>query len=127
MSRRHPVRFLSATRPRLEGSSPVDATTPLGGLVEYVLSLAGNRLKTRRSRRNERTSRGIREGMANPGAPPRVAMLIYPGVAPLDVASRWQVFGVANFHKQEVHDVVTVAPAAEPVPNHLILLSCPRA
>ena len=29
--------------------------------------------------------------------PRRIAMLIYPGVAPLDVAGPLQVFGVANF------------------------------
>jgi transcriptional regulator GlxA family with amidase domain len=49
-----------------------------------------------------------------------VAMLIYPGVAPLDVAGPLQVFGVANFlRKQKLYDVVTVAPTAEPVPTPL--------
>lgn len=48
----------------------------------------------------------------------RVAMLIYPGVAPLDVAGPLQVFGVANsLRKQKLYDVITVAPTAEPVPT----------
>ncbi|MGH7092247.1 MAG: GlxA family transcriptional regulator [Stellaceae bacterium] len=47
-------------------------------------------------------------------------MLIYPGVAPLDVAGPLQVFGVANFlRKRKLYDVVTVAPTAEPVPTPL--------
>ena len=47
-------------------------------------------------------------------------MLIYPGVAPLDVAGPLQVFGVANFlRKQKLYDVITVAPTAEPVPTPL--------
>ena len=47
-----------------------------------------------------------------------VAMLIYPGVAPLDVAGPLQVFGVANFlRKQKLYDVVTVAPTDAPVPT----------
>lgn len=50
----------------------------------------------------------------------RVAMLIYPGVAPLDVAGPLQVFGVANFlRQQKLYDVITVAPTAEPVPTPL--------
>jgi transcriptional regulator GlxA family with amidase domain len=50
--------------------------------------------------------------------PRRVAMLIYPGVAPLDVAGPLQVFGVANFLcNQKLYDVVCVAPTAEPVPT----------
>ena len=49
-------------------------------------------------------------------APRRMAMLIYPGVAPLDVAGPLQVFGVANFlSKQKLYDVVTVAPTADPI------------
>lgn len=43
-------------------------------------------------------------------------MLIYPGVAPLDVAGPLQVFGVANFLKGEkLYDVITVAPGGDPV------------
>lgn len=50
--------------------------------------------------------------------PRRVAMLIYPGIAPLDVAGPLQVFGVANFlRKQKLYDVSTVAQSAEPVPT----------
>ena len=45
-------------------------------------------------------------------------MLIYPGVAPLDVAGPLQVFGVSNFlAKQKLYDVVTVAPTSAPVPT----------
>lgn len=55
-----------------------------------------------------------------PAAPRRIAMLIYPGVAPLDVAGPLQVFGVANFLKRrKLYDVVTVAPSAAPVPTPL--------
>ncbi|HVB66970.1 MAG TPA: GlxA family transcriptional regulator [Acetobacteraceae bacterium] len=51
-------------------------------------------------------------------APRGVAMLIYPGVAPLDVAGPLQVFGVANhLSKRKLYDVVTVAPTADPVPT----------
>lgn len=50
----------------------------------------------------------------------RIAMLIYPGVAPLDVAGPLQVFGVANFLKrQKLYDVITVAPGGDPVPTPL--------
>jgi transcriptional regulator GlxA family with amidase domain len=60
------------------------------------------------------------ETTANRGAARCVAMLIYPGVAPLDVAGPLQVFGVANFlRQQKLYDVVTVAPTAEPVPTPL--------
>ena len=47
-------------------------------------------------------------------------MLIYPGVAPLDVAGPLEVFGVANFlQKRKLYDVITVAPTADPVPTPL--------
>lgn len=47
-------------------------------------------------------------------------MLIYPGVAPLDVAGPLQGFGVSNFlAKRKLYDVVTVAPSASPVPTPL--------
>lgn len=50
--------------------------------------------------------------------PRRIVMLIYPGVAPLDVAGPLQVFGVANFlRKQKLYDILTVAPTADPVPT----------
>src|SRR5690242_10546365 len=50
--------------------------------------------------------------------PRRIAMLIYPGVAPLDVSGPLQVFGVANFLAgRKLYDIVTVAPTAEPVPT----------
>jgi len=43
-------------------------------------------------------------------------MLIYPGVAPLDVAGPLEVFGVCNFLKErQCYDIVTVAPSADPV------------
>lgn len=55
-----------------------------------------------------------------PGAPRRVAMLIYPGVAPLDVTGPLQVFGVANFlRKRKLYDVMTIAPDAGPVTTPL--------
>jgi transcriptional regulator GlxA family with amidase domain len=45
-------------------------------------------------------------------------MLIYPGVAPLDVAGPLQVFGVSNFlRQQKLYEVTTVAPTAAPVPT----------
>jgi transcriptional regulator GlxA family with amidase domain len=48
--------------------------------------------------------------------PRRVAMLIYPGVTPLDVAGPLEVFNFANIlRKQEIYDVVTVGPTAGPV------------
>jgi transcriptional regulator GlxA family with amidase domain len=47
-------------------------------------------------------------------------MLIYPGVAPLDVAGPLQVFGVANFlANKKLYDIVTVAPTAAPVTTAL--------
>jgi transcriptional regulator GlxA family with amidase domain len=53
-------------------------------------------------------------------APKRVVMLIYPGVAPLDVAGPLEVFGFANFLRdQKLYELVTVAPTPEPVPTYL--------
>ena len=47
-------------------------------------------------------------------------MLIYPGVAPLDVAGPLQVFGVSNFlAKEKLYNVTTVAPTAAPVATPL--------
>lgn len=47
-------------------------------------------------------------------------MLIYPGVAPLDVAGPLQVFGVANFlKKRKLYDVITVGPDAGPISTPL--------
>jgi transcriptional regulator GlxA family with amidase domain len=52
--------------------------------------------------------------------PRRIAMLIYPGVTPLDVTGPLQVFDMANrLRKQSLYDMVTVAPTAEPVPTTL--------
>jgi transcriptional regulator GlxA family with amidase domain len=49
-------------------------------------------------------------------APRRIAMLIYPGVAPLDVAGPLQVFGLANERrKRKLYDITTVAPTSDPV------------
>ena len=49
-----------------------------------------------------------------------VAMLIYPGVTPLDVTGPLQVFDLANrLRKQNLYDIATVAPTAEPVPTSL--------
>jgi len=48
--------------------------------------------------------------------PRRIAMLIYPGVTPLDVAGPLEVFSFANvLRKQQIYDVVTVGPTAGPV------------
>jgi len=50
------------------------------------------------------------------GKPRRVAMLIYPGVTPMDVAGPLEVFSFANIlRKETIYDVVTVAPTAGPV------------
>ncbi len=47
-------------------------------------------------------------------------MLIYPGVAPLDVAGPLQAFGVSNFLAgRKLYDVITVAPSAAAVPTPL--------
>ena len=55
-------------------------------------------------------------------------MLIYPGVAPLDVAGPLEVFGVANFlSPKKLYDIVTVGPAAEPVPTALGLSLLPAS
>lgn len=49
--------------------------------------------------------------------PKRVAMLIYPGVAALDVAGPLQVFDLCNIMRGEIcYEVLTVAPDAGPVP-----------
>lgn len=43
-------------------------------------------------------------------------MLIYPGIAPLDVAGPLEVFGVCNFLAgKTVYDITTVAPSLDPV------------
>jgi transcriptional regulator GlxA family with amidase domain len=48
--------------------------------------------------------------------PRRIVMLIYPGIAPLDVAGPLQVFGFANLlMKQRLYEVWTVAPTTDPV------------
>lgn len=70
------------------------------------------------------TERGeeLNESIGTSGLPEdqqrRVAMLIYPGVAPLDVAGPLQVFEICNIIRgRRCYDVVTVAPTAEPVPT----------
>lgn len=62
-----------------------------------------------------------------PSTPPRrVAMLIYAGIAPLDVAGPLEVFGVANFIGREArYDVVTVAPTAEPIASPIGITMMP--
>jgi transcriptional regulator GlxA family with amidase domain len=56
--------------------------------------------------------------VANPAR--SVAMLIYPGVTPLDVTGPLQVFDMANrLRKQTLYELVTIAPTAEPVPTSL--------
>jgi transcriptional regulator GlxA family with amidase domain len=50
------------------------------------------------------------------GKPRRVAMLIYSGVTPMDIAGLLEVFSFANvLRKTRIYDVVTVAPTAGPV------------
>ncbi len=50
----------------------------------------------------------------------RVAMLIYPGIAPLDVAGPLQVFGLCNFmRKQACYAVETVAATADPIETQI--------
>jgi hypothetical protein len=52
----------------------------------------------------------------NAPAPRRVAMLIYSGVTPMDVACPLEVFSFANTLRREtIYDVVTVAPTVGPV------------
>jgi transcriptional regulator GlxA family with amidase domain len=52
--------------------------------------------------------------------PRRIVMLIYPGVAALDVAGPLQVFGLSNFlTKRQLYEIVTVGPTAEPVQTGL--------
>jgi len=47
-------------------------------------------------------------------------MLIYPGVAPLDVTGPLQVFGFSNFlARQRLYDIITVAPTAGPISTPL--------
>ena len=47
-------------------------------------------------------------------------MLIYEGVAPLDVAGPLQVFGVVNaLCGRKIYDIVTVAPTPDPIPTRL--------
>lgn len=58
--------------------------------------------------------------------PRRIAMLIYPGIAPLDVTGPLQVFGFSNFlMKRKLYDIVTVAPTAEAVTTGLGLSIVP--
>lgn len=61
-------------------------------------------------------------------APRRVAMLIYPDVAPLDVAGPLQVFGYSNhLTRLPLYDIMTVSPDGAPVQTKLgfaMLPSC---
>src|SRR5580704_7790549 len=71
----------------------------------------------------------MRKGDADPApptvvAPRRIAMLIYPGVAPLDVAGPLQVFAFANLLmrqqlKEQPYEIMTVAPTAKPLQTGL--------
>jgi len=61
-------------------------------------------------------TKAIRYTVPTTPKPRRVAMLIYPGVTPLDVAGPLEVFSFANIlRKQKIYDVVTVGPTAGPV------------
>lgn len=49
-------------------------------------------------------------------APRRLAMLIYPGVTPLDVTGPLEVFSMANsLTRRTLYDIQTVGPTAEPI------------
>ncbi len=53
-------------------------------------------------------------------APRRIAMLIYPGIAALDVAGPLQVFGFSNFLMQrQLYEIFTVGPTAEAIQTGL--------
>lgn len=61
-------------------------------------------------------TRPVRHAVPTTLKPRRVAMLIYPGVTPLDVAGPLEVFSFANvLRKQQIYDVVTVGPTTGPV------------
>jgi transcriptional regulator GlxA family with amidase domain len=50
----------------------------------------------------------------------RIAMLIYPGVTPLDVIGPLEVFAMANsLTRRKLYDIRTVAPTAEPIATGL--------
>jgi transcriptional regulator GlxA family with amidase domain len=54
------------------------------------------------------------------GAPRHVAMLIYPGIAPLDVTGPLQVFWFANaLAKQKLYEITTCGPTADSVQTGL--------
>jgi len=58
-------------------------------------------------------TKAIRYSASASPMPRRVAMLIYPGVTPLDVAGPLEVFSFANIlRKKQIYDVVTVGPTA---------------
>src|SRR5687767_2384506 len=76
----------------------------------------------------ERATTSDQGATASGLTPRRVAMLIYPGVAPLDVAGPLEVFGVANFlRKQPLYEITTVAPTADAVPTALGFSFLPSA
>lgn len=79
----------------------------------------------------KRAKRDARGTLPAGTAPRRVAMVIYPGVAPLDVAGPLQVFGVANaLSQQPLYDVAVVGPTAEAVSTRIgfaLLPTCAMA
>jgi transcriptional regulator GlxA family with amidase domain len=73
-----------------------------------------------RQKAGGRMTKAVRYAVPATLKPRRVAMLIYPGVTPLDVTGPLQVFDLANQRrKQKLYDVVTVAPTDKPVPTTL--------
>jgi transcriptional regulator GlxA family with amidase domain len=72
------------------------------------------------AKKKAQETNGARPGPPAADTPRRIAMLIYPGVAPLDVAGPLQVFGVSNFlRQQKLYEIVTVGPTADAVPTQV--------
>jgi transcriptional regulator GlxA family with amidase domain len=72
------------------------------------------------AKKTAQKTNGARPGSPAADTPRRIAMMIYPGIAPLDVTGPLQVFGISNFlTKRQLYEIMTVAPTAEPVPTGL--------
>jgi transcriptional regulator GlxA family with amidase domain len=72
------------------------------------------------AKKKAQKTNGARPGPPATDMPRRIAMMIYPGIAPLDVTGPLQVFGISNFlTKRRLYEIMTVAPTAEPVPTGL--------
>jgi transcriptional regulator GlxA family with amidase domain len=72
------------------------------------------------AKKKAQKTNGARAAHPAGATPRRIAMMIYPGIAPLDVTGPLQVFGLSNFlTKRQLYEIMTVAPTAEPVPTGL--------